>query len=148
MIARMRSPQSERGAISVLVIGLFLALMVMAGLVVDGGNAINARARATDDAEQAARAGANQINEDLLRSSGQVQIEQGAAYNAAVAYLTGPQVGYSAGEIQVVPAADEVTVTVSTTEPTDLLSLIGIGSFDVSGTASARPAPGIVQEFP
>ena len=49
----------EDGAASVFVLGLVVVLMIVAGLVVDGGRAVNGRAAAMDAAEQAARAGAS-----------------------------------------------------------------------------------------
>lgn len=145
MRARLTGPADrERGTISALVVVLFVFLMVLAGLVVDGGNAINARQRLIDDAEQAARLAANQIDMDLLRSSGQVAVVWPAAGTAAQAYLA--ERGYDAGQVTVAPDGDGVAVTVVDTVPTQLLSLAFIPSFTVHGQATARPAVGIDQE--
>lgn len=142
---RLRA-DSERGAMSALVVVLFVFLMILAGLVVDGGNAINARQRAIDDAEQAARVAANQIDMAQLRADGQVTIVWPDADTAARAYLD--QRGYEPGNVQVVPAAGGgVTVTVESTVSTQLLSLAFIPSFTVAGRATARPAVGIDQEI-
>lgn len=137
--------RGERGSVSALVIVLAVALMVVAGLVVDGGNAINARQRIVDDAEQAARVGANQIDEVLLRTTGDVVIQGPEAADAAADFLLAR--GYGLGEIDVASSADQVSVAVTGTVSTDLLSLIGIGSFTVEGEALARPAVGIVEEI-
>ena len=61
---RLRRTRSERGAASVFVVGMSVMLFVCAGLVVDGGLAINARMKVADDAEQASRIGADTL--DLL----------------------------------------------------------------------------------
>jgi Flp pilus assembly protein TadG len=137
---------SERGAMSALVVVLFVFLMILAGLVVDGGNAINARQRAIDDAEQAARVAANQIDMGQLRADGQVTIMWPDAGAAARTYLG--ERGYSPGNVQVVPAAGGgVTVTVESTVRTQLLSLAFIPTFTVTGRATALPAVGIDQEI-
>ena len=53
---------ADRGSISVLVVFFTLIALALASLLVDVGNALNARERAADIAEQAARAGANDIS--------------------------------------------------------------------------------------
>lgn len=135
----------DRGSASVFVIGMIVVLMVVAGLVVDGGRAINARARVLDDAEQAARAGANQLDVGTLRATGEVRIDPGAADAAARDFLRVR--GYGAGDVQVTADTAQVTVQVSDTVPTALLSLIFINEFDVTGGAGARAAVGIVDEI-
>jgi Flp pilus assembly protein TadG len=136
--------RSERGAVSVLVIGIAIALLVMAGLVVDGGNAINARQKISDDVEQAARAGADQIDLLALRESGVIVVLEARSRTAATSYLVG--LGYDPGRIGVNVAGNEVTVSAQDTIDTQLLSFIGRNTFNVSGTATARPAAGIIDE--
>ncbi len=143
---RLAPRSGERGAISALIVGLIVMLFVVAGLVVDGGLAINARQSTYDDAEQAARAGANQVDTLTLRTSGVVTILPAQAQSAAVDYLIGR--GYDPGRIQVSVQQNEVTVTAERTVDTSLLQLIFISSFDVSGSATARPATGILAEVP
>jgi hypothetical protein len=43
-------------------------------------------------------------------------------------------------------AGNEVTVTAQDTISTQLLTLIGRNTFEVEGTATARPAAGIIDE--
>lgn len=138
--------RDERGAVSVLVVGIAIALLVMAGLVVDGGNAINARQKIMDDAEQAARAGANQIDIAELRATGRVVLLEDQARAAAVGYLTSPQLGYDAGRVGVSFDAGEVVVHAEDTISTQLLTFIGRTTFEVEGDARARPAVGIIDE--
>src|SRR5690625_6119566 len=84
-----RRLRSERGSFSAMIIGLIVMLLMVAGLVVDGGLALNARAQTYDDLEQAARVGANEISEDALRSSGEVVLIPGEAEAAAAGFLQG-----------------------------------------------------------
>lgn len=143
----IRRSRSDTGAISAFVVVIFTALMVLAGLVIDGGNMINARQKIIDDAEQAARLGANQIDELALRSTGDVVVVWPDAGYAAGAYLA--ELGYDPARIDVSPGGPNVVVVeVNDTVDAQLLSLIGLGPFDVGGSAQARPAVGILEEIP
>ncbi|MEN0128126.1 MAG: pilus assembly protein TadG-related protein [Brevundimonas sp.] len=142
---RAATAQEERGSVSVFVIGLAVALLVLAGLVVDGGRAVNARAAAYDDAEQAARAGANEIDVLRLRNTGQVVIDADAATRAVDAFLAARD--YPAGSAVTVVGAREVRVKLDGDVNTSLLTLINIDSFHVTATATARAAIGIDAEI-
>jgi hypothetical protein len=133
----MNRRRSERGSASIFVIGMSIVLLVCAGLVVDGGLAINARMRVADDAEQAARVAADSIDVELLRSGGALVIDAGLARQRASAYLA--RRGYSAGQYQIDVDDAEVEVDVEDTTETSLLKLINIDSYDVR--ASARSVP-------
>src|SRR5437763_2268587 len=71
----------QRGSFTFAVIFWALMAMMLAGLVVDGGLALTERQRAGDIAEQAARAGANDLDQAALRN-GQYQLA-GDACNRA-----------------------------------------------------------------
>ena len=103
----------DAGAATMFVIGLSTMLLVLAGLVVDGGLAINARAEAADVAEQAARAGAQEIDEGVLRDTGQIELGEGAVGRAQDFLLASGFVadGGEVGAITVV--GDEITVGVT-----------------------------------
>ena len=75
---------AERGSTALFVAVFAPAMIFMAGLVIDGGAALEARQRAADIAEQAARAGANQCDVAILRSQGECQITDESAVAAAV----------------------------------------------------------------
>ena len=141
---RLRA-RDDTGTVSVFVIGMIVVLLALAGLVVDGGRAINARATVTDDAEQAARAGANQIDEGRLRSSGEVVIDKPKAQDAIAAFLAARN--YPAGSARWRVDGREVEVTVEKDVDTALLSLVNINSFHVEGSATARAAIGIDTEI-
>ena len=63
------------------------ALLLLAGLVIDGGLTLAARVQAIDEAQAAARAGAQAINLPLYRSTGQVVLDPSQARQAAESYL-------------------------------------------------------------
>jgi Flp pilus assembly protein TadG len=62
-----REPRDERGSITAFVAVVATALVLVAGMAYDGGQVIAAHNAARNDAERAARAGAQQIDLDHLR---------------------------------------------------------------------------------
>ena len=131
----------DRGSASAFVVAIMVALLVIAGLVADGGRAINARVAIADDAEQAARVAANQIDQATLRGGGRPQIDPVMATSKALDFLA--LRGYATSRASVRADVDAVTVTVSDDVPTGLLQLVMIDTFTVEGTATARAAVGI-----
>jgi Flp pilus assembly protein TadG len=131
--------RSQRGSATVFLLGFAAVLMVGAGLVVDGGLALNKRSQLTDDAEQAARSGANAIDVDTLRSTGVLTVNPDAARAVATDFLS--QRGYT--NISVVVNGNQVNTSAEATVDTAILSLIGIGKFTVTGQATATPETGI-----
>ena len=127
-----RSGGNESGMVTAFVVIFTLALLAMAGLVLDGGLALAAKIGAIDDAQAAARAGAQAIDIPLYRATGQITLNPRAAVADAERYLSAS--GHT-GTVTV--AGDQVTVTVSVTQPTQILSIVGIDSIGVSGTGSA-----------
>ena len=53
-----RRLRADRGSATVWALGIVVVLALLSGAVLDGGNAMAARVRALDIAQQAARAGA------------------------------------------------------------------------------------------
>ena len=137
---------ADRGAATVFVVTFAVVLLVLAGLVVDGGLAINARQRVSDDVEQAARAGSQHLDVAALRNQGVVRIDPAASSSAARQFLL--RRGYPASGIQVSSGPQQVTTTATVSQPTALLSLIFIDTFTVTATGQARPAVGITGEAP
>lgn len=125
--------RGERGAATAFIVGMAVTLLACAGLVVDGGTVLNARMKLADDAEQAARAGAQELDQGVLRGSGVIQVNDGAARQRAAAYMTAR--GYKVEEITVV--GDSVTVTASDVVEAKLLTIINITTFDIEATATA-----------
>lgn len=128
----------DRGSVSILVLGMIAALALIIAIVFDDGSALADRQRATDIAAQAARAGADAIipgNGDAVAA----RLDPSRAQAAAQAYLAAAGVTGTA-----TATATEITVTVTITYHTRLLSMIGITTFDMHGTATARPVPGLI----
>lgn len=71
--------QRERGSISMFAVIFTISVLMLAGLVYDGGLAIAARQRAADIAEEAARAGANAVDVDALRGGGPLRLDESQA---------------------------------------------------------------------
>lgn len=141
--ARERNTHADSGAAAVLLVLLTPVFLALAGLVLDGGRAIAGRQHAADLAEQAARAGAQNLNVTALRATGVDTINPVAATAAACRYVTTVQPG--AGCATTVTAT-QVTVTVTTRTPTVLLGLIGINTFHSAGSASAQAITGIATQ--
>ena len=138
LLATLRSRlvrRDEDGTATVFVVGFAVVLLACAGLVIDGGSAINARMKLADDVEQAARAGAQQIDIDTLRGSNVVTLDGLAAEARARQYLNA--LGYT--RVTVPPVTgDTITVHAEDTTTTKLLSLIGVHDFDIAATATAQ----------
>jgi Flp pilus assembly protein TadG len=84
----LRRLGSDRGSAALFVAIFAPAIIFMAGLVIDGGAALEAKQRAADSAEQAARAAAGQCDVGLLRSLGECRItDRNAVDQAAQPYL-------------------------------------------------------------
>lgn len=126
-----RRKRIERGEASELVIVAFLAIVLVLGLVVDGGAKMTAASAASATAQQAARVGAQPL--DSLPSEGSTaHLDASSAAAAARSYLS--QAG-ATGSVRIInPTTIEVTVTSS--EDTTFLGVIGINS--VSATRTAR----------
>lgn len=131
---RPRPRRDERGTATAFVVGMAVVLLACAGLVVDGGTALNARMRLADDVEQAARAGAQEIDVATLRDTGDVVLDSGAAESRARSYLLGR--GYTVGSVHA--GQDSVQVSATYQAPTKLLNLISIDSFTVNASATAE----------
>jgi len=125
--------RDERGSASIWAILVIAgAFMVLLGLVVDGGRVIDERAAAYRAAAQAARAGADALSSASVRN-GNDAIDAEAARVRAQNYLR--DVGLD-GTVSV--TGDTVTVRVTGESQTQFLGVIGITSFPVDETESAR----------
>jgi Flp pilus assembly protein TadG len=122
---------AEAGFVSLYVVVITIGLLAMAGLVIDGGNAITAREQAVDAAQQASRAGADALSADSLRGNpSRLSASPAAAQAAANRVLQ--TVGLT-GSVSV--DGDNVTVTVVVHKSTTILSAFGLN--DISGRATA-----------
>ena len=123
----------ERGSVSLIMVIFTVALFAMAGLVIDGGLALDARGRAVDLAQQAARAGAGAISPDSLRGrSPDLQVDASAATQQAQRVLT---LAGATGEVTV--SGDMVTVTAHVHQRAVLLAAFGVSDLTASANATA-----------
>jgi len=130
-------PAREAGQVTAFVAVLLLALLVMLGLVTDGGRALAAKLQAVNEAQEAARAGAQAIDLAAYRRDGTLRLDPARAEARARAYVAATGDTLTA----VVVTGDEVTVTVARTDSTHLLTLAGLTSIHTTGTGTARAEP-------
>jgi hypothetical protein len=135
---------ADRGAITLMLPVLFVALVAMAGIVIDGGAKLRQAENAAAIAQEAARAGAGMVSRSAAYSTGRFTVSQQQALAAASAYLT--RAGYH-GTVTTA-GAQGIRVTVTITRPTILLPIIGIDSMTSTGSATAVLVTGITGARP
>ena len=107
------------------------AFVALLGLVGGGGELINERVEAKRAAEQAARAGADELSASAVRS-GSDRVDTGEAIDRAKGVLR--QAGGS-GTVRV--NGSDVTVTATGTRQPQFLGLLGVGAINIRETGSA-----------
>ena len=138
MTLRPDDAYDQGGTVTAFVACFTIALLVVAGLVIDGGFTLAARRRAFNEANAAARAGAQAIDEAALRSTGNVRLKSGRARILALDHLT------AAGLTGAADAnGDTVTVRVTTTRNLTILGMVGLGPFTIRAEGSARAVQGV-----
>jgi Flp pilus assembly protein TadG len=130
MTIRSGPRRDDRGSITAFVVTMTIGLLACAGLVFDGGRLLGARLEAADHAENAARAGAQEVT--ALRD-GAWRLDPGEARRVAAAYLA--RMGVD-GDVAV--SGDEISVTAIVERDMTLLQLVGVGARSVSATRTAR----------
>jgi hypothetical protein len=117
---------------------LALLQVLLGGLAFDGAQILNAKREASTLALEAARAGAQAISTGpLYQDAANVLVDPSRARIAASEYL-GRHDDWS-----ISVRGDTVTTTVWLIQPLQILSLLGIDSRRVVGTATARAVWGI-----
>ncbi|RAX20651.1 MULTISPECIES: TadE/TadG family type IV pilus assembly protein [Actinomyces] len=140
----MNACRKERGSTSVFAVIVVAVLMALAGLCIDGGRVLNARATLADTAEQAARAGAQQVSAGSLRGAGGIGLDSAGARSAAASYLNATGIG--ADRFSVVTTGQDVVVTLEDDVSTTMLRFVGVSTVHVSVSGDAHAAVGINQE--
>jgi Flp pilus assembly protein TadG len=134
----------ESGAISAFVVLMCATMFLVLGIMLDGGLALSAKMKALSTAEEAARSGAGQLDLAAWRRDGTLRIDIPRARAAIAAYVASTgATGYSA-----TVTGTRATVSVQRSQSTQLLTLVGIGTFHLSATASAEARRGISGELP
>lgn len=127
----MERHEHERGSVTLWAVILVGGLLVVVGLVVDGGAQLRASQRADQVAREAARSAAQAITgEPVLGQPGLVDNTRGRA--AAQSYLDASGVP---GTVSV--SGGEVSVTTYVTYHPVILSAFGQGQVTVTGEATA-----------
>jgi hypothetical protein len=126
----------DGGTVTAFVVVLSTAFVMFGGLVLDGGGALADKTGAMGLVQEAARAGAQQLDLAAFRRTGAVRLLPAPAVAAARSHLA--QAG-ATGTATV--EANTVTVTVTVVHHTQLLGVVGLDALTVSGTGSAHPAP-------
>jgi Putative Flp pilus-assembly TadE/G-like len=136
---RARAMTADSGSITAFVVVMATALVLLAGLVLDGGLTLAARERALNLAQEAARAGAQGIDLAVYRQTGNLVLSPAMADADAEQYLasTGTQ-----GAVLV--TGNTVTVTVTITQRMQILDAAGLFAVTVHASASAVPDRGIL----
>jgi Flp pilus assembly protein TadG len=125
----------DRGSMSVFMAMSALAILMVMGLLVDGGGALNASNRATSLAQEAARTAGEQLDPAQAIEGTAITIDPEAARAAALNYLANANVQ---GDVQITDGGQTLTVTVRDTYATHFASLFGVGTIRVDGTATAH----------
>jgi Flp pilus assembly protein TadG len=124
----------DDGVAAVWILLTIPVVAVAVGFVLDTSTAVYGWNTAHDQAASAARAGAQQINLDLYRRTGTIELDPAAAAQAAQAYLS------TLGATGTATATTTtVTVQVTRTTTNQMLSLVGVDSFTEHATVTARP---------
>lgn len=131
--------RSERGSVTIWVLGLSLLLLVFGGLALDYWRALATQRELASVADSAAIAGASGIDEEVYRNTGQVVLNVGRARGLVFDAVRWQDVEVVAADIVV----DPEVVTVTLVAQVDL-GLLGVLVADdtpllVRGTASATP---------
>jgi hypothetical protein len=142
MKARRRL-RGDDGQVTAFVVVMAVALVLLIGLVLDGGLTLAARERALGEAQEAARAGAQAVNLAVYRQDGDLSLNPVQAGADARSYLAG--IGATG---TVTATAGQVTVTVTAVQDMQILSAAGLDSVTVHATASAVPVRGINGALP
>jgi Flp pilus assembly protein TadG len=124
----------ERGSVLISGLLLTLALLMVLGAAVDIGHAFIVRRDLTSLADNAALAGAQQLDPQAVHQ-GQLALDPSQAQEAALSALTG-EPGIQA-HADATPA--EVHVQITRHFPTILLRLVGLSDLTVSAQANAAP---------
>ncbi|WP_219459878.1 pilus assembly protein TadG-related protein [Nonomuraea rhizosphaerae] len=124
---------------SVFTVLFSVAVFLLAGLLVDGGSAINARLRAADVAEQAARAGADQIDSDHLHETSEVRLLDQGQVCARADEVIAAQESADVTSDACASTQDSVTVSVNVKWQAFFLQAIGFPGTEMKAEATAAP---------
>jgi Flp pilus assembly protein TadG len=124
----------QRGSVLITGLLLTLALLMVLGAAVDIGHAFIVRRDLTSLADNAALAGAQQLDQQAVHQ-GQLALEPRQAQAAALSTLSGePGI-----QVRADATSADVHVQVTRRFPTILMRLVGLSDLTVSAQADAAP---------
>jgi Flp pilus assembly protein TadG len=130
----------ETGTVSAFVAVIAVGLIMVAGLVYDGGQVLAAQATARDLAANAARAGAQELDLDVLRAEGVARLDPDRASSAALEYLRANGVD---GSVRI----DGPDITVTALVPTRM-RILPVPDRTVRASDTATATPGVTDGDP
>ncbi|MCZ7458213.1 TadE/TadG family type IV pilus assembly protein [Streptomyces sp. WMMC940] len=130
----------DRGSVSIYVAIVLVGLLVMIGIAVDGGGKMRATERADALAQEAARAGGQQLDAGDAITADRIAVDPAAASAAALDYLR--QAGAN-GTVAVSDGGKTLSVTVTGEYRTRFLPVIGVSGMPVTGHGSATLLHGV-----
>ncbi|MEU2391868.1 pilus assembly protein TadG-related protein [Streptomyces sp. NPDC007369] len=125
----------DRGSLSPFYAVSAIGIIMIMGLLVDGGGALNATNKATGLAQEAARAAGQQLNVPAAVQGTEITVDPDAAVGAAQDYLAAQNVS---GTVTITDGGQRLEVTVHDTYNTLFAQFVGRSTISVSGTAHAR----------
>ena len=139
-MTRRWSCHGDEGSVTLFVCVAALGLLVLAGLVVDGGAKVRALQRADRLAAEAGRAGGQAIDVRAAIPGNAPTVDSARAVRAAQTFLT---MQGTHGQARVADAGRAMVVDVSVSSPTIFLGLIGVNSLTVHGQSTVRLVRGV-----
>ncbi|MGW3651719.1 hypothetical protein [Streptomyces sp. NPDC000878] len=138
---RIRSSGPDRGGMELFYAGCTAIAFLIIGLVIDGGLALDRMSDADYIAQEAARAGAQQIDPGQAITGEAIVVDPDAAQAAARAFLSSAGVD---GDVAIAQDGQSLTVTVRDAYHPYFASLIGVAEMPVTGhgTATLLHQPG------
>ena len=143
---RLQPVDAERGSVTLFLAISTLGLLILTGLVVDGGAKLRATQQADQVAAEAARAAGQALDlPAAITGTTTPSVNTTAAVTAANTYLAAAGLQ---GAVTVDPTGTRLTVTTTDSAPTVFLGLIGIHTLAVTGTATVTLVHGITGADP
>lgn len=133
----------ESGQVTVLMVVVAAGILVLVAAVYDGGEVLAAKRRAANEAQSAARAGAQAVDVGTYRRTGEVRLDPVRAQVLANDLL------HATGQTGTVDADPQrVRVTVAFEQPTALIGILGITAVHIEERAESRALSGITAAEP
>ncbi len=131
-MTRPAPADGEAGSVTLFLAITVVGLLVLAGLIVDGGAKVRAAQRADRVAAEAARAAGQALDVVAVLDAGSVRVDRRAAVVAAQQYLADAGVD---GAVTVTAGGAGLQVRTHAQAPTVFLGLVGVTEFSVTGSA-------------